>query len=289
VNLVAQIQWFPGHMAKARRLVEAKMGLVDIVFELLDARIPAASANPVIAEIIKNKPRLIILNKADLADQIELIKWLNFYKKQGFNAVTTNSLAGESVNKILPECDKMLASIATKEATKGLRPRAYRAMVLGIPNVGKSAFINRLAKRSATKTGDKPGVTQAQQYIKVSDKLELLDNPGILWPKFEVPGVGMKLSLVGSIKDEILPLEDIVAYGIKYVSTNYPGLIEKRYQIDTIDTNNLLSTYDAIGRSRGCLLTGNRIDYERVMRVFLDDLRHQKIGNINFEKVEDYV
>jgi len=286
---VAQIQWFPGHMAKARRLVEAKMGLVDIVFELLDARIPKSSANPVIAEIIKNKPRLIILNKADLADPNELNKWLYYYKKQGFNAITTNSLAGDSIKKVLPECDKVLANIVAKEAAKGLKPRAYRAMVLGIPNVGKSAFINRLAKRNAAKTGDKPGITQAQQYIKVSDKLELLDNPGILWPKFEDPHVGMKLSLIGSIKDEILPLEEIVAYGIKYLTHYYPGLIEKRYQIDTIDLNDLLHIYDAIGRNRGCLLSGNQIDYERVMHIFLDDLRHQKIGNLSFDKVEDYV
>jgi ribosome biogenesis GTPase A len=286
---MAQIQWFPGHMATARRQVEEKLNLVDIVFELLDARIPKSSANPVIHQIIKNKPRLVILNKADLADQKELIRWLNYYKKQGINAVTVNSLSGDSFRKVLPECKKILRALSEKEAAKGLKPRAFRAMVVGIPNVGKSAFINRLANRNAALVGDKPGVTKSQQYIKVGDELELLDNPGILWPKFEDPEVGMKLSLVGSIKDEILPLDEIVAYGIAYLTKFYPGLIEKRYLIDPVDVNDLLKTYDAIGRSRGCLLSGNAIDYDRVMKIFLDDLRHQKIGNVNFEKAKDHV
>jgi len=284
---VAQIQWFPGHMVTARRQVEEKIGLVDIIFELLDARIPLSSANPVIQTIIKKKPRLIILNKADLADPKELMKWLNYYKKQGFHAVTINSIEGDSYRKVFPECEKILAEMRGKEASKGMLPRAYRAMVLGIPNVGKSAFINRLANRNAAKVGDKPGVTKSQQYIKVGDKLELLDNPGILWPKFDDPSVGMKLSLVGSIKDEILPLEDIVAYGIRYLAKNYPGLIEKRYNIHPVDPDHLLAVYDEIGRNRGCLLPGNEVDYERVMKIFLDDLRHQKIGNISFEKVEE--
>jgi len=283
---VAQIQWFPGHMVTARRQVEEKIGLVDIIFELLDARIPQSSANPVIQTIIKKKPRLIILNKADLADPKELMKWLNYYKKQGLHAVTINSIEGDSYRKVFPECEKILAELREKEASRGMLPRAYRAMVVGIPNVGKSAFINRLANRNAAKVGDKPGVTKTQQYIKVGDKLELLDNPGILWPKFEDSAVGMKLSLVGSIKDEILPLEDIVAYGIRYLSKNYPGLIEKRYNIQPVDPEHLLAVYDEIGRNRGCLLPGNEVDYERVMKIFLDDLRHQKIGNISFEKVE---
>jgi len=286
---MAQIQWFPGHMVKARRDVEEKIGLVDIVFELLDARIPKSSANPVIAQIIKKKPRLIILNKADLADQKELMRWLNYYKRQGLRAVTVNSITGDSYKKVLPECKKILGDIAAKEAAKGLQPRAYRAMVLGIPNVGKSAFINKLAGRNAAKVGDKPGITKNQQYIKVGDQIELLDNPGILWPKFDDPAVGMRLSLVGSIKDEILPLEDIVAYGITYLSANYPGLIEQRYGIEKVDPKDLLSVYDGIGRSRGCLLPGNEIDYDRVMKIFLDDLRHQRIGNVNFEKVDDHV
>jgi ribosome biogenesis GTPase A len=284
---VAQIQWFPGHMVTARRQVEEKIGLVDIIFELLDARIPKSSANPVIQTIIKKKPRLIILNKADLADPKELMKWLHYYKKQGLHAVTINSIEGDSYRKVFPECEKILAELREKEITKGMLPRAYRAMVVGIPNVGKSAFINRLANRNAAKVGDKPGVTKSQQYIKVGDKLELLDNPGILWPKFDDPSVGMKLSLVGSIKDEILPLEEIVAYGIRYISTNYPGLIEKRYNIHPVDPDHLLVVYDEIGRNRGCLLPGNEVDYERVMKIFLDDLRHQKIGNISFEKVEE--
>lgn len=286
---MAQIQWYPGHMVTARRQIEAKIGLVDIVFELLDARIPRSSANPTIQSLIKKKPRLIILNKADLADPVELNKWLSYYKKQGLHAVAINSLAGDSYRKILPECDQILSDIKEKEKAKGMLPRAYRAIVLGIPNVGKSAFINRLAKRNAAKVGDKPGITKTQQYIKVGDQLELLDNPGILWPKFEDPNVGMKLSLVGSINDDILPLGEVVNYGIRYLMVQYPGLIEKRYNIPPITTENQHDVLEKIGRSRGCLLPGNEIDYNRVENVFLDDLRHQKLGNINLEKVEEYV
>jgi len=272
-------------MATAKRQVEEKLGLVDIVIELLDARIPKSSANPVLGKLIKNKPRLIVLNKADLADSNELHKWLVYYKKQGLNAITVNSVAGDTYRKVIPEVERILEALSEKEATRGMKARPFRAMVLGIPNVGKSAFINRLAGRSAAKVGDKPGVTKMQQYIKVSDKLELMDNPGILWPKFEDHEVGIRLSLVGSIKEEILPLDEIVAYGIRYMAIHYPGELEKRYGIPPVDPENWTDAVDAIGRSRGCLLPGNNIDVERVMRLFLDDLRHQKLGTINLEKV----
>jgi ribosome biogenesis GTPase A len=286
---VAQIQWFPGHMARARREVEEKIQWVDIVFELLDARIPLSSANPVIKDIIKKKPRLILLNKADLADPQELDGWLKYIQGQGLNALAINSISGESHKKVLPETTRILADLAAKEAAKGMRPRPFRAMVLGIPNVGKSAFINRLAGKNIAHVGDRPGITKTQQYVRVADQLDLLDNPGILWPKFKDHQVGLKLSLIGAIKDEILPLEEVVAFGIRYLARHYPGAMEKRYGIPPVQPDRVEETWDAIGRSRGCLLPGNTIDYDRVMRLFLDDLRHLKLGQLSFESVSDHV
>ena len=285
VPILAQIQWFPGHMAKARRQVEEKLSIIDIVFVLLDARIPKASENPMLFEIIKDKPILYILNKSDLADEYELKRWLLYYKTQGINAVAVNSLTGDSSKVIVPVAKKILAPLFAKEAKKGMRPRPFRAMVVGIPNVGKSAFINRLAKRPAAQTGDKPGVTKAQKYIRVDEDLELLDNPGILWPKFEDPEVGLKLALVGSIKDDIMPIDDIALYGLKYLSVNYPGQVEARYSISPIDTSNLVDTFDQIGVKRGALLPGKLVDYDRVIKLFLHDFRHQKFGRICLEKV----
>ncbi len=279
-----QIQWFPGHMAKARRLVEEKLGLVDIVFELLDARIPVSSANPMLGEIIKNKPRLIILNKADLADPQDVADWIGHFRRNGRAAVATNSLTGDPKPEIIKEARIALREQLAKDIGRGMQERSIRALVVGIPNVGKSQFINRLAGRAATQTGDKPGITTKQQYVRVADELELLDNPGILWPKFEDPNVGLNLALLGSIKDEILPLEEVVQAGIRFLHRDYPGALETRYDLSHVDPDDFVGTLDAIGRRRGCLISGHGIDYERVIRLFLYDVRNQKFGRITFEK-----
>ncbi len=281
---MAQIQWFPGHMAKARRQVEERLSIIDIVFVLLDARIPHSSENPMIFDIIKDKPLLYILNKADLADQKELTRWLDYYKKRGLKAVAVNSIEGESSNIVVPAAKEILQPIFAKEANRGMKNRPFRAMVVGIPNVGKSAFINRLARRPAAATGDKPGVTRSQKYIRVDENLELLDNPGILWPRFEDPEVGIRLALVGSIKDDILPLDDVAMYGIQYLAKWYPGRIEQRYSIDKIDPEDIVKTLDAIGKKRGAILPGNFIDYDRVVKLFLFEFRNQKFGRICLEK-----
>jgi ribosome biogenesis GTPase A len=286
---MAQIQWFPGHMAKARRQVEEKLSLVDIIFVLLDARIPFSSENPMIFDIIKDKPILYILNKSDLADQRELTRWLDVYKRRGMKAVAINSIEGDSSNVIIPASKSILQPLFAKEQSRGMKERPFRAMVVGIPNVGKSAFINRLAKRPAAATGDKPGVTKAQKYIRVGDDLELLDNPGILWPRFEDPEVGLKLALVGSIKDDILPLDEVAIYGIKYLSKWYPGRIETRYGIEKVDPEDVNRTLDAIGKKRGAILPGNYIDYDRVIKLFLFEFRNQKFGKICLEKAPIHV
>lgn len=279
-----QIQWFPGHMAKARRQVEEKLGLVDIVFELLDARIPLSSANPMLSDIIKNKPRLVILNKADLADPAEVAAWIAFFRAKGRAAIATNALAGDPKPEVIRASRIVLKDVLEREAERGMKTRPIRALVVGIPNVGKSQFINRLAGRAATQTGDKPGVTKAQQYVRVADELELLDNPGILWPKFEDPSAGLNLALVGSIKDDILPLEEVVQGGIRFLSSTYPGVLEKRYGIDRVDPEDFAGTLDRIGRRRGALIAGHGVDYERVIRLFLHDLRNQKFGRLTLEK-----
>jgi ribosome biogenesis GTPase A len=271
-------------MAKARRLVEEKLGFVDIVFELLDARIPLSSANPMLAEIIGAKPRLTILNKADLADPADVAGWMDRYRREGRIAVATDSTKGEFKAQVIAASRRALADVIAKEEARGMRQRPIRAMVVGIPNVGKSAFINRLAGRSATQTGDKPGITKAQQYVRVADELELLDNPGILWPKFEDPQVGIHLALLGSIKDDILPLEDVVREGIRILEEQYPGAIARRFDVGPIDPNDFIGVLEAIGRRRGCLIAGHGVDYERVIRLFLHELRNQKFGRITLEK-----
>lgn len=283
-----QIQWFPGHMAKARRQVEEKLKLVDIVYELLDARIPISSKNPMIEEIIKDKPRLILLNKSDLADPNETQKWVSYYQKKGNHVVVTNSLTGNPLPDIIKKTKVILSSLIEKEAKRGMKPRPFRAMILGIPNVGKSQFINKLAGKSKAKTGDKPGVTKMQLYLRCGNDLEVLDNPGILWPKFESAEVAFRLALIGSIKEDTLPLDEIAIFGLKYLQNQYPKVLTERYGI-TDTSQDVITLLEEIGRRRGCLLSKNEIDFERVYKLFLYDLRNQAFGNITFEKVDDNV
>src|SRR5690554_6154414 len=216
------IQWFPGHMAKARREVQEKLKLVDIIFELIDARLPLSSRNPMIDEVINQKPRLLILNKSDMADESETVKWLNYFSERGITAIAINSLDGKGMQKVTKAAQEILAEKWQRMKAKGMKPRAIRAMIVGIPNVGKSTLINRLAKKNIAKTGNTPGVTRAQQWIKVGKELELLDTPGILWPKFEDQEVGLKLALTGAIKDTIINMEDLAIYGLKFLSLHYP-------------------------------------------------------------------
>ncbi|MFK5884138.1 MAG: ribosome biogenesis GTPase YlqF [Candidatus Izemoplasma sp.] len=281
-----QIQWYPGHMAKTKRIVIEKVKMVDIVYELLDARIPFSSQNPVISEIIGNKPKIIILNKADLADRNELDKWINYFEKQGHRTLRINALTGKNVSSIIPVSKEVLADLFAKEKSRGRKIRPIRAMILGIPNVGKSTLINRLASKKALVTGDKPGVTKHAQYIRVGQDLELLDTPGILWPKFQDEDVAYKLALTGAIKDNILPVDDIVIHGFKFLNEFYKTKFEQRYDIK-VDIDNIVAIFDDIGKRRGCLLPGNNVNYERVSELFLHDFRHQKFGNIIMDRISN--
>lgn len=280
------IQWFPGHMAKARREVSEKLKLVDIVFELVDARIPVSSANPMLSEIIQSKPRLILLNKADLADRELTRKWIDFYEKQGQVAIAINSQQGTGIKNITRQAEEVLKEKREREKAKGLRPRPIRAMIVGIPNVGKSTLINRLVRKKIAKTGNFPGVTKAQQWIKV-DNMDLLDTPGILWPKFEDEETGYKLALTGAIKDTLLNMQDIATYGLNFLINHYPERLKEQYQLATIPKD-IQSLFDQIAQYKGFILN-EEVDYDRTAESIVRDIRTQKFGNMTFDFPEDLV
>ena len=279
------IQWFPGHMAKAKREISQMMKLVDIVIELKDARIPYSSTNPMINEIINNKPRLILLNKSEMADKNITKLWIDYYKKNNIIALDIDSISGYNIKNIIPYAKLVLTDEFKRREAKGIKKTSIRAMILGIPNVGKSTLINKLAKRKAVNVGDKPGVTKTQSWIRVSTELELLDTPGILWPKFEDPNVGLKLAMCGSIKDDILDLNDLAVKSLDYIKDNYPNNLINRYNIEdlSIDSYKLL---EVIAVKRGCILKGGIPDLERVDRLIMNELRDLKIGRMSYEKPE---
>ncbi|MGE7927285.1 ribosome biogenesis GTPase YlqF [Lysinibacillus xylanilyticus] len=280
------IQWFPGHMAKARREVTEKLKLVDIIFELIDARLPLSSRNPMIDEVINQKPRLLILNKSDMADEQETRKWVEYFAQRGHKAVAINSLEGKGLQQVTKAAQEILKEKFDRMKSRGMKPRAIRAMIVGIPNVGKSTLINRLAKKNIAKTGNTPGVTKAQQWIKVGKELELLDTPGILWPKFEDQEVGYKLALTGAIKDTITNMEDLAVYGLRFLSVHYPTRMEERYGFQLIHED-LVDTFDHIGKLRRVFGPGGEIDYDQVAQLIVRDIRGLLLGKLTFDFVDE--
>lgn len=283
---MAQIQWFPGHMAKAKREISERMKVIDIVIELVDARAPYSSKNPMINEIVKNKPRLIVLTKKDMADEQITAKWVRYYESLGYQAMSVNLKNFNEYQKIIEKCRKVLKPKMEKELSRGLKPRAIRAMVLGIPNVGKSTFINKLANRKATVTGNRPGVTKAQQMIKVDKDFELFDTPGVLWPKFDNEQVAKNIALLGSIKQTILPLDDLFIEAMKYLTIHYPEVLKQRYQleIDLDHSDWLLETFDHIAQLRKIKPLKGETDYDRVMALFFSEINDGSIGRITWEE-----
>lgn len=281
------IQWFPGHMAKARREVTDKLKLVDVVFELVDARIPLSSRNPMMNEITQQKPRVVLLNKADLADPKLTKEWIHWFGQQDVPAIPVVATEGEGFRKIESEAKRLTAAKFAAMQKKGIRPRAVRAMILGIPNVGKSSLINRMAKRNIAKTGDKPGVTKAQQWIKVGRDFELLDTPGILWPKFEDPQVGIRLALTGAIRDEVLDneKEDITAFLVKWLNRTYSGVLESRYKLESL-SDDTWETIREIGKKRGLVRSGGVIDESAACDLILREFRGGMFGKITLERPE---
>ena len=282
------IQWFPGHMAKARRQVTESLKLVDIVFELVDARLPLSSRNPMIDEVINQKPRLLILNKSDMADEVETRRWIAYFEERGHKAVAINSFEGKNLQAVTKAAQEILKDKWDRMKSKGMKPRAIRAMIVGIPNVGKSTLINRLAKKNLAKTGNMPGVTKAQQWIKVGKEIELLDTPGILWPKFEDQEIGYKLALTGAIKDSITNMEDLAVYGLRYLALHYPERMEERYGIGSV-SEDLVETFDAIGNRRRVFGQGGEIDYDQVALLVVRDIRDLHLGKLTFDSVAEQV
>lgn len=277
-----QIQWFPGHMTRTLRQVQEKLRYVDIVFELRDARIPYSSSNPKIDSICQNKPRLILFNKAKMADDKVTNAWINYYKGQGITCLAIDSISGYNIDKIVPTAKNILKDLFEKEKAKGMKERPIKALILGIPNVGKSTLINTLAKRKVAQTGNKPGVTKNLQWINVNNELMLLDTPGVLWPKFDDKEVGLKLAVTGAIKDEILPLDTIALYALSFLKQHYPEKLKARYKLETLSEDNI-EIMDQIALNRGCLLPGKRIHYDRVIDIILYEIRNDLLGNISWE------
>ena len=275
------INWYPGHMKKTRELIAENLKMVDIVIEVIDARIPVSSRNPIIDELVKSKRRLIILNKSDLSDPKANEAWAETFKKQGNLVLTMNCMTGSGAGQLY----KLLSRLQDEKNEGQLRKKSLRMMIVGVPNVGKSSLINRMTGKKSAKTGDRPGVTKGKQWLGLENGMQLLDTPGILWPKFEDPQVGLNLAFCGSIKDEILDTASLALELIKVLQRDYPQLLRERYKLDELDEDALVNM-EAIAAKRGFILSGKRVDYERCARTVLDEFRGGKIGNITLEKVQ---
>ncbi len=290
------INWYPGHMAKTKRQIMEDVRLVDIVIELLDARIPISSQNPDIAEITKNKKKLIVLNKCDLADERQNKRWVEYFKAKNIPAVLTDSNSGKGIEECVRKIEKIMEEDLKGQAEKGRIGRKIKAMVLGIPNVGKSSFINRISKKTSAGVGNKPGVTKQKQWIRINEKIELLDTPGVLWTKFESEEVALHLAFTGTIKDDILQRTEIAYYLVKFLIENYPKQLCERYKLteeyiheqleneERPENENIYEIFLAIGKKRGCIISGGNIDEEKTARIILDEFKNGKIGRITLEK-----
>ena len=270
-------QWYPGHMTKAKRMMQENIKLIDLVIELVDARIPLSSRNPDIDELGKNKARLVLLNKADLAEDKWNDAWAEYFKKKGFSVVKVNSRKGGGIKSIQGVIREACAEKIERDRKRGILNRPVRAMVVGIPNVGKSTFINALAGKACAKTGNKPGVTKGKQWIRLNKQVELLDTPGILWPKFEDQEVGLKLAFIGSIKDEVLQTEELV----HFLRTAYPEVLADKYNIEMDEDDYVVLNH--IAKSRNCIVRGNELDTEKAALLLLDDFRNGKLGRLTLE------
>ena len=279
-------QWYPGHMTKAKRMMQENIKLIDLVIELVDARIPMSSRNPDIDELGKNKGRLILLNKSDLAEDGKNDAWVEYFKSKGYSVVKVNSKKGGGIKSIQGVIQEACKEKIERDRKRGILNRPVRAMVVGIPNVGKSTFINALAGKACAKTGNKPGVTKGKQWIRLNKNVELLDTPGILWPRFEDQTVGLRLAFIGSIKDEILNTEELAAEMIQFMKKYYRGVLAEKYAI--IESDDPYQCLADIAKSRHCLLRGNELDMAKAAILLVDDFRSGRLGRITLEFPEDY-
>lgn len=281
------IQWYPGHMTKTRRMMDENIKLVDIVIELLDARIPYSSKNPEIDNLARNKKRIVILNKVDLADEKKTALWTEYFEAKGFRVVKVNSITGNGIKSISDVAADLMAEKLERLRLRGRIFTPTRAMIVGIPNVGKSTLINKLVGKAMAKTGDRPGVTRSKQWVKIRRDFELLDTPGILWPKFEDKAVGMKLAFTGAVNDNIIDLEELSVNLIEYLNNMYPNAIKERYGVDSEGTENTFEVLKRIGEARGFKAKGGEVDTKRAATILLDEFRAAKLGKITLEVPED--
>lgn len=277
------VQWFPGHMAKTRRIIKESLNLVDGVVELVDARIPYSSSNPELDSIIKNKPRIVLLNKCDIADSNATKLWIEYYRSKGMYALPVDCRTGKGLNQFVPTVKKALSNVIEKNEAKGMAGKSLRLMVVGIPNTGKSSFINRMSGNSKAKVADKAGVTRQQQWFVVGNGIELLDTPGVLWPKFDDSSVGDKLAFTGAVKDEVTDLETLSCRLLEVLSKTRPQAIIERYKLDSIDNLQGWEILELIGKKRGFLIKGGEIDYERTAVMLCDEFRGGRLGKITLE------
>lgn len=278
-------QWYPGHMTKAKRMMQENMKLIDLVIELVDARVPVSSRNPDLDELGKNKARLILLNKSDLAEERMNDVWAAYFKEKGYSVVKLNAKKGGGIKSIQGVIQEACKEKIERDRKRGILNRPVRAMVVGIPNVGKSTFINALAGKACAKTGNKPGVTKGKQWIRLNKNVELLDTPGILWPKFEDQTVGLRLAWIGSIKDEILNTEELAAELTGFLVNSYPDVLKEKYEIE--ESADGFENLRGIAESRHCLLKGNELDTEKAAKLLLDDFRNGRLGRITLETPEN--
>ncbi|NLU32182.1 MAG: ribosome biogenesis GTPase YlqF [Clostridiaceae bacterium] len=277
------IQWFPGHMAKTRRLIKENLKLVDVVIELLDSRIPLSSRNPEIDRLVGQKPRIIALNKSDLSDPEKNRLWAQYFKKSSIEAIYTNAITGTGMDQLKNKLKELTRLKTESAAAKGRIGRPVRTMVVGIPNVGKSAFINRIAGRASAQTGDKPGVTRTKQWVRINPGIQLLDTPGILWPKFEDPDTGLNLAFTGAIKDEIMDTTELAARLMERLAALYPDRLMERYKLGQVKERPGFMLLEEAGRNRGCLVSGGEVDLNRIAAIVLDEFRGGRIGKITLE------
>ena len=279
------VQWYPGHMTKAKRMMQEDIKLIDLIIELVDARVPLSSRNPDIDELGKNKARLILLNKSDLADERQNAAWESYFLEKGFFVVKVNSKSGAGVKAVHGAIQEACKEKIERDRRRGIKNRPVRCMVVGIPNVGKSTFINTFAGKACAKTGNKPGVTKGKQWIRLKKGVELLDTPGILWPKFEDQNVGIRLALIGSIKDEILNIDELSLVLIEYLVHHYAGILTQRYEI--VEEGKPVEMLEAIAKNRNCLLKGGDLDYSEAAALLIEDFRSGKLGKITLEIPEE--
>lgn len=277
------VQWFPGHMAKTRRLIKESLPFVDLVTEIVDARIPMSSSNPELKEMIGNKPRIVLLNKCDVADEKTTARWVEYYRNMGVNALPVDCRTGKGLNAYLPLVRRVLKDKIKRNEEKGMVGKPLRVMVVGIPNTGKSSFINKMAGRNRAKVADKPGVTRSNSWFAVGSGIELLDTPGVLWPKFDDRSVGDKLAFIGSVKDEVIDIESLAMRLINVLKNGYEDRLSERFKITDFADKEDYEILEMIGRKRGMLISGGEIDYERASVMILDEYRGGKLGRLSLD------